>query len=188
MRNLPLLLSATLLAAPANADQFWLTDRSSAADAAAGSSPEVIEGVLLADEGGYYRVRVIGGEVFLRKSTVFAVEQDGLNVEAIVAAELANKTEGERANRERGAAQATSRSRSRKSRGERSGYRAGDEASVVDASLRRPAASPRSFDPVVGAVANSDQQQELMRAAERAYSLTKDRRYLKQLRRLRRLR
>jgi|GEM_PF-5825286 len=188
MRNLSLLFSAALLAAPANADQFWLTDRSSAANAAAGSSPEVIEGVLLADEGGYYRVRVAGGEVFLRKSTVFAVEKDDLNVEAIVAAEVANKAEGERANRERGAAQSTSRSRSRNPRAERRGSRAGDEARVVEASLTRSAASPSSFDPVVGAVANGDRQQELMRAAERAYALTKDRRHLKQLRRLRRLR
>ncbi|MGC6489605.1 MAG: hypothetical protein ACON4Z_18310 [Planctomycetota bacterium] len=182
MRYLPLLFGALLLAAPAKADKFWLSDPDAQAAAAPGSSPDVLEGVLLAEEDGWLRIRVAGGEVRLPKSAVFRVDPDNLDLAAIRAAEQAAAADGARADEQRRARQ---RQRREVRVAEASALR---DARVVEAvAPRRAAPSPR-FDPVLGVTTGVDSQLKQMRAAERAFALTRDRRYLKQLRRLRRLR
>ena len=185
MRYLPLLFGALLLAAPAKADKFWLTDPDDNARAAEGSSPDVIEGVLLAEEEGVYRIRVTGGELSLPRTAVFRVDKDALDLTAIADAEDAAVAAGARANEER-------RQRQRGRPGTR-------DARVAEASARRSAravdaVAPRSeapaqrFDPVLGVATGVNAELQQMRAAEKAFELTRDRRYLKQLRRLRRMR
>ena len=97
MRSLPLLFGALLLATTAKADTFWLSDPEDATRAAAGSAPDVLRGVMLAEEDGYYLVRVPGGEVRLAKESVFRIDQDDLDLEAIAAAEQAASEAGARA-------------------------------------------------------------------------------------------
>jgi hypothetical protein len=181
MRQLLLCTIALLFAAPAHADRFWLTDPNDAAAAAPGSSPEVIEGALLSDEGGYYRIRVVGGELSLPKSTVFRVDRDDQSVETVAAAEAASQEAGARADRER-----IERQRSKRSARKRKG--SGARGAVVEASLTKRESPPIAFDPIIGATDPSDQQQARMREAARAFEQTRDRRYLKLLRKLRRLR
>jgi hypothetical protein len=185
MRYLPLLFGALLLAAPAKADTFWLSDPEDAARAAAGSAPDVLRGVLLAVEDGYYLVRVPGGEVRLAKESVFRVDEDDLDLEAIAAAEQAARDAGARADDERRRLQRAARGARDARVAEASARRS---ARAVDAVTPRRGAAPPRFDPVLGVATGADSQLEQMRAAERAFAQTRDRRYLKQLRRLRRLR
>jgi hypothetical protein len=80
MRLLPASLAVLWLAAPAAADKIHLGSAEEAKKYAEGSSPSVIEGVLLKEEDGNYVVRVEGGEIRLAKARVHSVEKDGLTV------------------------------------------------------------------------------------------------------------
>ena len=107
MRYLPLIAGVLLICAPAKADKFWLTDPKDEQNAAAGSSPNLIEGVLVAEDEEGYHVRVEGGQILLPKASVFKVEKDDLTIDAIVKAETDSKQVGEDANQDRRATQAT---------------------------------------------------------------------------------
>jgi len=185
MRYLPLLCGALLLAAPAKADKFWLSDPDTQAEAAPDSRPDILAGVLLAEEGGFYVIRVTGGEVRLPKTAVFRIDEDSLDLAGIEAAEAAAATEGARADEARRLAQRSARSRRDVRIAEAAARRGARAVDAVSPRAARPA--PR-FDPVVGVATGADAQLEQMRAAERAFAQTRDRRYLKQLRRLRRMR
>ncbi|MEC8251742.1 MAG: hypothetical protein VYA51_13760 [Planctomycetota bacterium] len=177
--RLPLLCATALFfAAPAHADRFWLTDPEDAAKAAPGSSPAVIEGVLLADEGGYYQIRVVGGELRVPKAAVFKVESDAQTLETLAAAEAAGQQQRAQDDRER-----RERQRSR-----RAGRGRAPRARVAEASFSRPEAPARSFDPVLGVSSTDNGSLQRMQEAKRAFAQTRDRRYLKLLRRLRRMR
>ena len=128
MRYLPLLAGALLLAAPAQADTFWLTNPKEQAKAAEGSSAQVIQGVLLSTEDGHYRIRVAGGVVRLPTSAVFQIDKDELDLDTIVAAEAAAKPEGERADQQRRLMQQTDRP--------------AREVRFAEASARRSAVAP----------------------------------------------
>jgi hypothetical protein len=80
MRLLPVSLVAFCLAAPAAADKFHLGSADDAKKLAEGSSPSVIEGVLLEEKDGNYVIRVDGGEIRLAKASVHKIEKDGLTV------------------------------------------------------------------------------------------------------------
>jgi hypothetical protein len=186
MRYLILPLSALLFAVPAKADKFWLSDPAAEKNTPAGSSPNIIEGVLVAESDEGYHVRVVGGEILLPKTSVFRIEKDDLSLDAIVAAEQESQAAGERANEERRLAQAAEQ-RERELRAV--------EASLTRSDVRAREASvtlaPRvGFDPVLGVATEGNMmpQGELIRDVQLAYTLTKDRRYLKVLRQLRRLR
>jgi hypothetical protein len=188
MRYLPLLIGALLFAAPAKADKFWLSDPKAQANAAEGSSPNLIEGVLLAEDEDGYHVRVEGGEILLPKKTVFKVEKDGLTLDAIVAAEKDKQAALERANAERRLAQQTARAEREIRAAEATARR---RARAVEADVSRDGGErvePQGFDPVLGVATGGNTDADLMRDAQIAWSLTKDRRYLKLLRQLRRLR
>ena len=104
MRYLPLIAGVLLICAPAKADKFWLTDPESQQSSAAGSSPSLIQGVLVATDDEGYHVRIVGGEVVLSKKIVFKIEKDGLTLDAIIKAETDSKQIGETANESRRAA------------------------------------------------------------------------------------
>ncbi|MCB9878323.1 MAG: hypothetical protein H6835_12060 [Planctomycetes bacterium] len=191
MRYLTLIASALLFAVPAKADKFWLTDpEAEQQNAAEGSSPNVIEGVLIAESDEGYHVRVVGGEILLPKKSVFKIEKDALALDAIVKAEADAKAQGERDNQERRLAQEVAVTEQNVRIAEAAARRT---ARAVDADARLAEADAvqvqgaAAFDPVVG-VAASGNQYELMRDAQVAWTLTNDRRYLKLLRQLRRMR
>lgn len=185
MRYLPLLAGALLLAAPAQADTFWLTNPKEQAKAAEGSAPQVIQGVLLSTEDGHYRIRVAGGVVRLPTSAVFQIDKDKLDLDTIVAAEAAAKPESERADQQRRLMQQADRAAREVRFAEASARRS---ARAVDAVAPARRAQAERFDPVLGVSSGIDEQLEMMREAERNYERTRDRRYLKQLRQLRRMR
>jgi hypothetical protein len=186
MRLLPLLCATALLAPFARADKFWLSDP--AAETVEGSQAAVIEGVLLDETDTAYHLRTVGGELWLAKALVFEREMDGLTVAAI--------EETEEAERKRLAALTARLAQDRAAERRQRSVRAA-EASVsrrevavqeAAASTRREPTAVRVFDPVLG-VAGDDffSHQERLRTLELAYKQTKDRRYLVELRRLRRL-
>jgi len=187
MRYLPLIAGVLLICAPAKADKFWLSDPAKS-QAAAGSSPDVIEGVLVAEDDEGYHIRVEGGELVLPKSRVFKVEKDGLTLDAIVKAETSKKDSGEKANKDRRVAQAEAKQRRDVRIANASARRS---ASAVEAGISRSQVTPAptaSFDPVVGRVSGIISDAVLMRDAKVLWDLTKDRRYLRELRELRRMR
>jgi hypothetical protein len=184
MRFLPLCVCAALFALPAKADKFWLSDPAAPQNAA--GSPEIIEGVLLAENDEGFHIRIVGGELLLPKQSVFKIEKDGLSLEAISKAEQASAEQLANQNRERELAQqAASKQR---------------EIRVLEAAARRqpqpvaasaPAApeADRGFDPVIGVNRGpAIVQADLITDAQLAYEMTRDRRYLRVLRQLRRLR
>ena len=189
MRYLPLIAGVLLICAPAKADKFWLSDPKAAQNAPAGSSPNFIEGVLIDENREEYHVRVSGGELVLRKTSVFKVEKDDLSLEAIVKAEIDSKQAGKLANQQRNQHQALA-SEIREVKTALAAARR--SARTVEASSTRPearrAAQGTRFDPIVGTTNGFDDNYILMRDAEIAWSLTKDRRYLRIIRKLRRLR
>jgi hypothetical protein len=186
MRFLPLCVCAALFAVPAKADKFWLSDP--AAPQNSGGSPEVLDGVLLAESDEGYHVRIVGGEILLPKKSVFKIEKDALSLEAIVRAEQDSAEKLATANRERELQQQAAR----KLR----------EIQVLEASARREVRTAEAtggggqaqvvesgFDPVIGVARGPSMvQNDLIQDAHLAYELTRDRRYLRVLRQLRRLR
>lgn len=186
MRLLSLAVAAALLCPVAKADKFHLGSPETRAKLAEGSAPDVIEGVLLSEDAEFFHVRVVGGEVMLRKQLVTKVEKDDLTLDAIVKRERDRAEQLAKADAERRAAQAEARAAEsapdRRPRG-----------TPAEATLRRPGAAvpvEAAFDPVVGvlepAVTLSDR--DLLREMELAYELTGDHRYIKLVRKLRRLR
>ena len=186
MRFLPLILGALVLAVPAKADKFWLSDPAEQEKAAPGSAPDVVHGVLLLEDEAGYHVRVVGGEVVLPKASVFRVDSDDLTLEAVTAAEAESKGRGARANEERRLAQQVRRAERDVRIAEASARRSA--RSTAQASGTRRTAESERFDPVVGVSTGPNAQFEEIRAARAAWSRTGDRRYLRELRRLRRLR
>jgi len=83
--SFPTLLMLSLLTLGAQPDKFWLAEPD--AHAVEGSSPRLIEGVLLDQTDTQYHLRVDGGEVWLDKKAVVKVEKDALTVEQIATAE-----------------------------------------------------------------------------------------------------
>lgn len=187
MRYLPLIAGVLLICAPAKADKFWLSDPAKQ-NAAAGSSPDLIEGVLVAEDDETYHVRIEGGEIVLSKKSVFKVEKDGLTLDAIVKAEGDKKQALEQANKDRAVAQAEAQRQHRVRVVEASARRS---ARAVDAGTSRSQVSPapgQRFDPVVGVVSGAASDATLMRDAKAMWDLTRNRSYLRQLRQLRRMR
>lgn len=76
--TLPATLVACLLAGPALADEFHFSPK---------DAPEhqrrVVEGVLLEEQDGNYRIRVEGGEISVPKALVQHIEKGGLTVAQI---------------------------------------------------------------------------------------------------------
>lgn len=187
MRYLPLIAGVLLICAPAKADKFWLTDPKVEQNAPAGSSPNLIEGVLIAEDDEGYHVRVAGGEILLPKQSVFKVEKDELSIDAIVKLEADSKQQGELDNQERRLTQATNRQEREVQAAEASVRRAA-RAVEADVSSAAEPAQAGGFDPVLGIATGYNSQFEMMRDAQLAWTMTKDRRYLQVLRQLRRLR
>lgn len=185
MRFLPLAVVAAALLAPfAKADKFHLGKNEQ--PAVEGSAPDVIAGVLIGEDDTHYHVRMVGGEVMLPKKLVRKIEKDGLTVDAIVDQERARTEALAKADAERRARQAAVRDAADRARPAGRGH-------AVEASLRpaevAPAPAP-SFDPVIGALrpATELSDRELLRELELAYEVTRDPRYIKLVRKLRRLR
>ena len=176
-----------LFCAPAKADKFWLTDPKSEQNATAGSSPNIIQGFLLSEEDDGYHIRVEGGQIVLAKKLVFHIEKGELTIDAILQAEADSQKKLDESNRQRVAAQKSER-RSRERRfAEASAKRSGQAVAASSRRIENVPASLDEFDPVLG-LANDNSQYALMRDAKLAWRQTKDRRYLKMLRQLRRLR
>ncbi|MBL9079322.1 MAG: hypothetical protein JNL08_17605 [Planctomycetes bacterium] len=195
MRILPFVLCSLLLQLPAKADKFWLSDPETQKESAEGSQPNVVVGVLIAESDEGYHVRIVGGELILPKQSVFKIEKDDLSVDAIVELEKKQAEQLAAANREREMAQAADR-RAREVRALEATVRKVDAAARTEP---QPAAAPAPadtvpvprFDPVVGVTRPGDaamSQPELLRELQLAWTLTRDRSYLKLLRQVRRMR
>lgn len=184
MRLLSLTACALLFALPAKADKFWLSDPAADKQATEGSSPNVVEGVLIAESDEGYHVRIVGGEVLLPKKLVHKIEKDGLSLDAIVKAERDAKEKLATADRERELEQSAARKAREIQVLEAAARRGGraTEAVVAPSAVDGPV-----FDPVVGVVRGASTS-DLLADAQIAYELTKDRRYLRVIRQLRRLR
>jgi hypothetical protein len=186
MRTLPLVAVALLLAVPAKADKFWLSDPA-AKDAAPGSTPNVIDGVLLAEDATSYHIRIVGGEIVLPKKAVFKVEKDDLSLDAIVKAEKDSADALAAANRERELQQQIASKEREIKLAEAASRRAAARPVEASAPAVVPATAPAQYDPVLD-IAPPTNLPELQRAARMAFEQTRDRAYLKELRQLRRLR
>jgi hypothetical protein len=187
MRCIPLVLGALLLQVPAKADKFWLVDPEVAKTAAEGSSPNVIEGVLLAENEDGYHIRVVGGEVVLAKASVFKIEKDALTLAAVLEAEKAGADALAAADRERQMAQAAAR----RARDVRVAEAAARRSAIPAEATATPAARPAeaTFDPILDrAAAGAEATGDMLANLQLAWEMTRDRRYLKALRQLRRLR
>lgn len=182
MRYFPVTLCALLFAVPAKADKFWLADPASQKNAAAGSSPDYVEGVLLAESDEGYHVRVVGGELVLPKKSVFRIEKDGLSIDAILKAERDAAAGREAAEKERRLAQAAARASREAKAVEASASRAAPVAAEVAPAIE---AAP-VFDPVIGVALQ--EAVDPLRAARLAWDQTRDRAYMRTLRQLRRQR
>jgi len=192
MRYLPLIAGVLLICAPAKADKFWLSDPAKQA-ATPGSSPDLIHGVLVAEDDEAYHIRIEGGELVLPKSRVFKVEKDGLTLDAIIKKETGKQKELAQANRERIAAQAEAKAQRDVRIAEASARRRAraveaDAPRIEVAPIQVTPIQPAEFDPVLGVVTGGVSDMDLIRDAEMLWKTTKDRRYLRQLRLLRRLR
>lgn len=174
-------------------DKFWLDD----GPAKAGGEPlplRVVEGVLLDEDATSYHLRVEGGEVWLPKNQVVKVEKDGLTTAQIEQKERAAAEQRARAQAAR-AAEAAAAMRGHAT--EAAATPAPTEPPAAPAPLT-PAIEPAPptvvptahYDPVLHVHRSGapTPEAELMRDLEVAYKLTRDRDYLKVLRRLRRLR
>ena len=177
MRMFPFVLGALLLAVPAKADKFWLTDPA-AKKSAEGSTPDFLEGVLLGEDANVYHVRVGGGEIQLPKKAVFKVEKDALTIEQILETEKQGAARLAASQAERKAAPAASARRKNVAAVEAAAKRSD---AAADGAVQEPA-----FDPIVGRALPIVSDAELQRDLQLAWSLTKDRRYLTALRQLRR--
>jgi hypothetical protein len=189
MRFLPLILPCALLfALPAKADKFWFSDPETQKNAPANSAPDMLEGVLVAEDADTYTVRIVGGEVVLAKKSVVKVEKDGLTVEQIGQSEKAAADGLAAADKER----ALQQDIARKERELRAAEASAKKSAAVpaDASARVGGAAPAAaeFDPVLGVAPAAPGALDLLRATQAAYELTGDRAYLRALRQLRRLR
>jgi len=175
MRIFPLAVGALLLAVPAKADKFWLSDPA-ASKAAAGSVPDVLEGVLLSEDADVYHVRIVGGEIQLSKKAVFKVEKDGLTLEKILETEKQNSAKLAASHAERKAAPAAGPRRR--------------DVSAAEASAQRPAADgpvdAPVFDATVGRALPVVSDAQLQRDLHAAWKATRDRSYLVALRQQRR--
>ena len=186
MRLIPLVVCSLLLSVPAKADKFWLEDPESHKNAAAGSSPAVIEGVLLGEDADNYHVRTVGGEVWLAKKSVVRVDKDGMTVDAIAKAEADAAKANQAADQERQMAQAAERRAAQVKAVEAAARR---EATPVEAAAPAPAPIEAAYDPVVDVIPTRAgvTHAELLRDLTLGYELTGRRDILQALRVARRL-
>ena len=186
MRPFPALLGLLLASAPARAETFWLAAPQDAAAAEPGSAPPTLRGVLLAEEDGVYVIRVVGGSVRIPKSLVFRVDEDDWTMATVAAAEAAAAPAGLLANQQRRQEQSALRATRQKVAQGRASARRRGRAVEASATVAKPRVE--RFDPVLGVAASGDQLRQRMDAAERDWQRTRNRRYLKLLRQLRRAR
>jgi hypothetical protein len=187
MRLIPLVVCSVLFSLPAKADKFWLEDPESHKNAAAGSSPAVIEGVLISEDADGYHVRTVGGEIVLAKKSVFKVEKDGMTLDAIVKAEGDAAKPNQAADQERQMAQAADRRAAQVKAVEAAAHRG--SATPVEAAAPAPAAAEAVYDPVLDVIPARQgvNAVELVRDLTLAHEVTGRRDVLKALRIARRL-
>ncbi len=186
MRIFTLTACALLFTLPCKADKFWLSDPAASKNAPTDSSPDCIEGVLIAEDADGYHIRIVGGELLLAKKGVFKVEKDALTLDAIVKAEQDGAEALAAANKERGLQQQIAKKEREIKVAEAAAKKGGQP---VDGTFRKTAApAEASFDAVVDALPAVMSRGDLLRETQLAYELTKDRSYLRALRQLRRLR
>ncbi|MCA8977226.1 MAG: hypothetical protein KDC98_21065 [Planctomycetes bacterium] len=189
--RIPLLLCAAALLSPvAKADKFWLSDPQ--AKVAEGSAPDVLLGVLLEEDDNGYHIRVVGGEVILPRKRVFKIEKDDLSVDAIVKLETEDRARLAAVTERRALERATERlrrdARATEARAARNQAEA-IEADKTEAATATATQPQPVFDPVIGRASDAAMmsRNELMRELQLAWTLTKDRRYLVALRKMRRM-
>ena len=180
-----LLVLATYVLPVGSPDTFWL-EPPPARDAVAveGNQPRAIEGVLLDQDGDSYHIRVAGGEIWLPKAQVVKVDKTGLTV--------ADLERSERQAAERRAAEAKAEAEAPAPAVVEPAPRA-KPAVVVEVEERESAsaeACAMGYDPVLGVArcwAEGACHYQLMLDLDLAYEATRDRDYIRLLRKLRRL-
>lgn len=183
MRALPFALLSLCLCGTAKADRFWLSDPD--AKLPDGVAPTIVEGVLLAQSDEGYHVRIVGGEVLLPKSAVKRIDKDTLSIEAIVALEAQAAAAAPAPSPALASAPASAPRRR---------ARPVDATASSATAAPTPAAAPvgseqpTGYDPILGRNPAGHAAKAAQRnALWQAYLQTRDRRFLVELRRLRRL-
>ena len=185
-----LIASATTLAPAAKADKFWLEPKD--AQTVEGSQPSIIVGVLLGEEDDVLHIRIVGGEMWLGRSSVHAIDKDDLTVKSIERSENKGRdslAKAEAARRSEQEDRQLRRQRRRTAFAQEASARRLPIDQIEPPGGRTDSASGYSFDPVIDrAIVVGATDQQRMLELETAYKLSRDRSLIKQLRRLRRLR
>ena len=185
MRTIPLAAAAALLFTPlAHADKFWLGTETPQEKAVDGNRPDCIEGVVLDQDADTWHLRVAGGELWLQKARVSRVEADGLTVAALEQQEkdAAPRLADAERERERDQAMWQEATASRRAQAAEAAFERGQGQAAA------PAQPEPAFDPVLGVGSAQMGDDTLLRDLAVAYRLTNDKRYIKTLRMLRRMR
>ncbi len=154
-------LAALVLSPYASADKFYFTSDEETALEEEDSIPDVIEGVLTAEDDENYTIRVEGGEVQVAKDLVLKIERDDLTVADIEAREQANAPALAQIDEERQQFLAAERAEAAARRAEYFAM----EATLVEAEINAAAAAAQAvyvpgvppaildasyFDPIIG--------------------------------------
>lgn len=156
-RTLIPLICLAAFAPQAHADKFYLGSEETAAKMTEGE-PDVVEGVLLKEEDGFYVIRVEGGEIRLPKARVWKVEKTELtaaqveNREAEAESRLAQENDARRARLRADAEAEQSRIATAREAA------AARQAAVVEAAVPVVPAAVGGYDPVLDVYTGSTVQ------------------------------
>jgi len=184
--SFPTLLMLSLLTLGAQPDKFWLAEPD--AKAVEGSSPRLIEGVLLDQTETQYHVRVEGGEVWLDKKAVVKVDKDALTVEQIATAE--QQGHEHRLAEQRADAKAAEAAAREASAMPAAAHKSDAAAPAPAVDTAQPmTVLPGHYDPVLDTYVPGPgpTNAELQRDLEFAYEETRDRNLIKLIRMMRRM-
>jgi hypothetical protein len=188
--HIPLLLAVSaLFAAVARADTFWLEPKP-ATEQPGAVAPDVIHGVLLDETETTLHIRVVGGEVWLAKARVHAVDSDDLTIANVERQEANAKAARRQASRTEAVATEAASPRSARPTAEPAVTDPVAPAPVLDdAELIREAEDMPApiYDPILHrAIPQGMTREEVMQMLKDAYDRTGDRALIRELRRYRR--
>ncbi len=183
-------LASVVFAPHAKADKFYIGAEGDDATLAEGSLSPALEGVLVEEKDGIYEIRIEGGTVFIAKTSVYKIENDGLTV-----ADLDKRSaDGADARKEADTkrqqfltAEATLRTeRSMEARAMEASFGGAEAVEAAAPALVPTLAALPVFDPIIGVSLRGSTLRQMLYALELEYELTGDRSLRKPMRILRR--
>jgi hypothetical protein len=183
-------MAAVLLSPLARADKFHFGEAPK--HPVEGSEPAVIEGVLVSEDAYSFHIRVLGGQITIERRLVTSVEKDGLTIAELERQEAAAQRRWNQAERQRAEAQEADAQRARAEATDatmsRQGQGGQDQAPAQASQPEVLVPVEPVYDPVLHTATGSQMgDRRLLRELEFAYGLTHDHRYIKLIRRLRRM-